>query len=43
MGDLLDLADKALYRGKMKGRNCYIIYLASKHKDINLKSERDKN
>lgn len=43
MSDLLDLADKALYRGKMKGRNCYIIYLAEKHNDINLKSERDKN
>lgn len=42
MNDLLDLADKALYRGKMKGRNCYIIYLA-KHKDINFKFERDKN
>lgn len=27
-------ADKALYRGKIKGRNCYIIYVESKHKDI---------
>ena len=27
-------ADKALYRGKLKGRNCYIIYVESKHKDI---------
>ena len=27
--------DKALYRGKVKGRNCYIIYVESKHKDIN--------
>ncbi len=25
------LADKALYRGKSKGRNCFIIYLATKH------------
>lgn len=32
--DLLTLADKALYRGKMKGRNCFIIYLEEKHKDI---------
>ena len=34
--DLLKLADKALYRGKMKGRNCFIIYLEEKHKDINI-------
>ncbi len=26
--------DKALYRGKSKGRNCYIIYVHEKHKDI---------
>lgn len=31
---LFKKADKALYRGKMKGRNCYIIYVESKHKDI---------
>ncbi len=40
--DLLDLADKALYRGKTKGRNCFIIYLEEKHKDILLLSERDR-
>ena len=28
------MADKALYRGKTKGRNCFIIYVESKHKDI---------
>lgn len=39
---LFELADKALYRGKMKGRNCFIIYLAEKHANINLKTERDK-
>lgn len=39
---LFELADKALYRGKMKGRNCFIIYLPEKHANINLKSERDK-
>lgn len=27
-------ADKALYRGKRKGRNCYIIYDDEKHKNI---------
>ena len=32
--DLFTKADKALYRGKSKGRNCYIIYLHEKHKDI---------
>ncbi len=40
--DLFELADKALYRGKMKGRNCFIIYLKEKHANINLKTERDK-
>lgn len=31
---IMDLADKALYRGKSKGRNCFIIYVHEKHKDI---------
>ncbi len=31
---LFEKADKALYRGKSKGRNCYIIYVEDKHKDI---------
>ena len=39
---IIELSDKALYRGKMKGRNCFIIYLPEKHADINLKTERDK-
>lgn len=39
---LLELADKALYRGKTKGRNCFIIYLADKHKNMNLKNEKEK-
>lgn len=29
-------ADKALYRGKIKGRNCFLVYQESKHKDINI-------
>ena len=29
-------ADKALYRGKMKGRNCFIVYLKEKHENIDL-------
>lgn len=32
--DLFNKADKALYRGKTKGRNCYIIYVESKHGNI---------
>lgn len=32
--DLFQKMDKALYRGKMKGRNCYIVYVHEKHKDI---------
>lgn len=32
--DLFLKIDKALYRGKTKGRNCFIIYVESKHKDI---------
>lgn len=39
--ELWNLADKALYRGKMKGRNCFIIYLESKHKNLDLKAKRD--
>lgn len=39
---LFELADKALYRAKMKGRNCFVIYLKEKHANINLKTERDK-
>lgn len=27
-------ADKALYRGKQKGRNCFIVYLEEKHKNL---------
>ncbi len=33
---LFSLVDKALYRGKTKGRNCYIIYVEEKHKDITI-------
>lgn len=40
--ELLSVSDKALYRAKMKGRNCFIIYLPEKHANILLKKERDK-
>lgn len=39
---LLGFADKALYRAKMKGRNCFIIYLPEKHANISLDKGRDK-
>ncbi len=34
--ELFSMIDKTLYRGKSKGRNCYIIYVESKHKDIQI-------
>ncbi len=39
---LFELADKALYRGKMKGRNCFIIYLAAKHANILIEPNKEK-
>ncbi len=33
-------ADKALYRGKQKGRNCFIVYLDEKHKNIDLSKNK---
>ncbi len=41
--ELFNKADKALYRGKSKGRNCYIIYVESKHKDIIIKEKVNRN
>lgn len=35
---LFSFADKTLYRGKVKGRNCYIIYVESKHKNITVQN-----
>ncbi len=32
--DLFLTIDKALYRGKTKGRNCFIVYVEAKHKNI---------
>lgn len=32
--EMFNIADKALYRGKSKGRNCFIIYLAEKHSNL---------
>ena len=30
------MCDKTLYRGKSKGRNCFIIYVHEKHKDLQI-------
>lgn len=34
--ELFTLIDKTLYRGKTKGRNCHIIYVEEKHRDIEI-------
>ncbi|MBQ6517326.1 MAG: GGDEF domain-containing protein [Anaerolineaceae bacterium] len=34
--ELFSMIDKTLYRGKSKGRNCYIIYTPEKHKNIEI-------
>ena len=34
---LFALIDKTLYRGKTKGRNCHIIYVEEKHKNIEIR------
>lgn len=39
--ELVRTADKALYRGKTKGRNCFIIYLAEKHAKIVLNPDKE--
>lgn len=39
--DIFNKADRALYRGKSKGRNCFIVYVHEKHKDITMKSRND--
>jgi diguanylate cyclase (GGDEF)-like protein len=41
--DILKLADKALYRGKTKGRNCFIIYLEEKHKNLTIRKDKGNN
>ncbi len=33
---LFAMVDKALYRGKSKGRNCYIIYVKEKHEHLDI-------
>lgn len=41
--ELFSKADKALYRGKVKGRNCYIIYVESKHANIVVREKAEKS
>ncbi len=40
--ELVSCAEKALYRGKTKGRNCFIIYLPEKHASIVPKNEKQR-
>lgn len=40
--DLLLCVKKSLYRGKTKGRNCFIIYLPEKHANIEPKDDKQK-
>lgn len=39
---LLENCEKALFRGKTKGRNCFIIYVPEKHANIVVKSSRER-
>jgi len=39
--DISQMAEKALYRGKIKGRNCFIIYLADKHSGIVIEDKKE--
>ncbi|MGN1104444.1 MAG: GGDEF domain-containing protein [Candidatus Coproplasma sp.] len=40
--DIIKFADIALYRGKTKGRHCFIIYLPEKHANISLQGDSEK-
>lgn len=35
--ELFAMIDKTLYRGKNKGRNCYIIYVEEKHRNLEIR------
>ena len=39
--EVFNCSDKALYRGKTNGRNCFVIYMPDKHKDIELKTQNE--
>ena len=38
--DIHSCAEKAIYRGKTKGRNCFIVYIPEKHANLIPKSEK---
>ena len=38
--DLFKISDKTLYRGKQKGRNCFIIYVKEKHQNLDVSNIR---
>ena len=37
--EIFNKADRTLYRGKIKGRNCFVIYVKEKHQDLKYKKE----
>ena len=39
--ELFAMVDKTLYRGKTKGRNCYITYVKEKHEKIDVHKKED--
>lgn len=39
---IAEATEKCLYRGKTKGRNCFIIYIPEKHANIVIKSHEEK-
>lgn len=41
INDLLTKLDKTIYRGKQKGRGCFIIYVDEKHRDIDVTKKLD--
>ncbi len=40
---LFNCIDKTLYRGKSKGRNCYVIYEDAKHRNLEIKNLKKRN
>ena len=39
LDEIFQKADRTLYRGKIKGRNCFVIYVKEKHQDLDYVKE----